>query len=252
VPLCPPRAFFFAIVLSTLQIWSLPCRAADPEAYSSVPSRIAFGVDRLFGVSLYRHVSESKSDFGDFRTVDSGVQAHLFGQTAGRGDGSDGQNPSAMPRLYFDYETEKQWIFGGTFGLSWSNGERKATSDGRSQDTYSYPSSTMTTAGLHGGIVRELSRNWGWLAKVGPQLNYETTSGDGALKDVLSFQASLNAGIFFRPTARTRLLISPYVDWGFGGVASRGLRVAGVPATRVDGKALRHGGGVSLALGWSL
>jgi|GEM_PF-3545208 len=227
--------------------------SGSPPSASVQPrenGQLYLGVERLFGVFGYLHISRTESDFGEFKKDHSGVQLHLFGVSPGRGDGQDGFNLSSMPRLSGDFHFANRWFLGGALGFFFTAGRRGLESEGQTQDPFLFPSRLGFLTAVRVGRTFPWGESWGAEMSLGPQFSYVRTSGDGAKEDTLSLQATANAGLYIQPSQAIRFTLMPFFDVGIWGRVIQSLRVAGVPPSDVSGSLNRHGFGLGVGGAW--
>jgi hypothetical protein len=209
------------------------------------------GVERLFGISAYVEVNHTESDFGDFETTHSGIQAQLFGTTTARGDGQETQNTSAMPRLHVDYQWDSGWSLGGVTGWVITTGRRDVKNGESLQDPYIYPVRVLGVIGVRGGKEWRLSGPLSIQVLSGPQISLTSVSGDGARDGSFALQLAMSGALVVTPFQHVRVSIGPYADLGFYGRSHQTLQVSGVPESTVSGSLQRHGFGLACGLALS-
>ncbi len=222
--------------------------ATSGWAPSAVAGEFHIGVERLFGLSAFVETNRTSSDFGDFEASHSGFQAQLFATTTARGDGQDGQNTSAMPRLHVDYQWDDGWSLGVLTGWLVSSGRREVRSGDAVSDPYIYPVRVLGVMGLRAGNEWRLRKPFSLRLSLGPQVSLTTTSGDGARGGTTALQLAVNGALVITPFEHVRLTMGPYADLGFYGRSHQSLQVSGVPDSQVTGSVIRHGFGLALGL----
>lgn len=218
--------------------WSLPVFAGE----------VHIGVERLFGLSAFVETNRTTSDFGDFETTHTGFQAQLLGTTTARGDGQDGHNTSALPRLHVDYQWEDGWSLGALTGWVVSAGRREVEIGENVQDPYIYPVRVLGVLGFRAGREVQLRPPLALQFSVGPQLSLTKTSGDGMRGGSTALQLAVNGALVVSPFEHVRLSVGPYADVGFYGRSHQSLQITGVPDTKVTGSVVRHGFGLAVGL----
>lgn len=204
------------------------------------------GVERIFGVAGFIQIDEVQSDFGHFRSQNQGIGVQLFATSSARGDGQDGVNSSAVPRLVIDYQWDGGWSLGGSTGFFVSSGRREVDNGGVEQDPYVYRSHMLALLGARGGKEWRWGKYTRFQIVTGPLYTYLRGTGDGLAEHSSTLQLNLEGRLVVTPHPQVRLIFALYGDFGVWGRSSQKLQVSGVPATQIKGSVWRHGLGLSM------
>ena len=204
----------------------------------------------MFGATGQLQTSHLQSSFGEFRTVNSGLQLHLLGASSSRGDALDGRNLSALPRFALDVTNRTGWGISLSAGAIATFGSRSTTREGEEIDPYLYPVQGAVVGFVRGLKFFRLAKKWELRTAGGPGMHYERRSGDGTSERKLAWVWGIEAGFVFRPSRHTQLGFVSILDVGLAGETKANLRIDGLPPSTQSGRLVSHGAGLCAGAGW--
>lgn len=189
----------------------------EPAAWSVRDAGFILGADRLAGVHFWKATTTLPDGQGEVEA--SGTQTNFLAGNSATGDGDDGLNPSAMPRVTFDFVVGGGLTLGGALGAISTSGEEEYPY-GETTETDEYVNNTGFLFAPRIGYLIPTSQTLTIWLKGGITFFGVTSEAQSPDNDKLSYsgtQLSLDPALMFTPVEHVGILVEPIIDVGLSG-----------------------------------